>query len=236
MNYYEEIIDKIKTLLKENKHQEASSLLKEELSMPYIPFAYQQELEALSASVETNYSMSSFTDEELEEYLHSSYDKQLKAVTVLDKLNLRHYQDIINRYLSHQPNRLVASLLIESLIMQNIDYEVTYCIEDISYTFIPCFVEQPAQSDGYQKAKSLFDMYLNHNPSLHKMAMDLLIQECMLSLPITYDEKEGEAIGYYILQYLYKMFHEEEALNELNGYYPQYCLLEGKLICLNIDI
>lgn len=236
MNYYDEIIDRLKTLLKEDKHQEASSILKEELSMPYIPLVYQKELEALSSSIEKNPRSFSLTDEELEEYLHSSYDKQLKAVTVLDKLNLRHYQDMVNTYLTHQPNRLVASLLIESLIMQGVDYEVTYCIEDISYTFIPCFVEQPAQSDGYQKAKSLFDMYLNHNPSLHKMAMDLLIQECMLSLPITYEEKEGEAIGYYILQYLYKMFHEEEALNELNGYYPQYCLLEGKLICLNIDI
>lgn len=43
-NYYDELIEKIKELIKNKKNQEALAIVKEELSLPYVPKIYEEQL------------------------------------------------------------------------------------------------------------------------------------------------------------------------------------------------
>ena len=98
MNYYEETLEKINKYLNENKIDDALKLIEKELEAPYLPKEFNDELVRL---YKENRKIESFKldDDNLEEYLYSTYEKQLIAVNYLDKKNLRDYIDICNKYL-----------------------------------------------------------------------------------------------------------------------------------------
>ena len=89
MNYYDEILKKIEELLKDNKQDEVRRIVDDELSQAYIPRDFEEKLNEIKDSLVVDIKTHSLSDEEIIEYLGGSKEKQLMAVSILDKKNLR---------------------------------------------------------------------------------------------------------------------------------------------------
>ena len=205
MNYYEETLEKINKLLNEKEEDKALKLIERELEAPYLPKDFNDELIRL---YEENRKTEAFKldDDNLEDYLYSTYEKQLIAVDYLNNKNLRDYIDICNKYLCSDGFINAKVLLIDSLIRQEIGEEIKMSNNGLEYNFIPKYLLPVEESDGYLSGKKyLEDIYLKE-PSKLKMSMDLLYKELLLNLPINYIEEEGLILAKKIEEYINKAF------------------------------
>lgn len=207
MNYYQEVIDKIEKLLSQEKYEEASLIVNEELSVAYVPNDFLNKLNEYLGIIKQNIHIStSLSDDELEKYLFLDNEHQLVAVSELCKKNLRDYIPLCNRYLSSDTFKNGKVFLIDSLINQEINEEMKYIQDGIEYSFIPKYILPIESSDGYIHAdKIISDVYLKE-PSKYKMAKELLFKECLMSLPINYDYEEGSIIAQKIIKYIDNAF------------------------------
>ena len=115
MNYYDETLNKIKDLIKDNKNKDAISIIEEELRAPYLPKEFNEELLAIYEDIRPKESFV-LNDEEIKDYLFSNKEKQLVAVDYLNKKNLRDYLDLCNEYLCSDGYENAKALLVDSLI------------------------------------------------------------------------------------------------------------------------
>ena len=121
MNYYEEILIQIRELIEKEELDEARRLILNELSVPYVPRDFEDELKELLLETKTSdYQPKLISDAQIEEFLYSDPSHQLIAVDELNKKNLRDYIDLCQDYLRSKGFKNAMVLLIDSLIRQEI--------------------------------------------------------------------------------------------------------------------
>lgn len=216
MNYYEEILKKIEELLKNNKQEEANRIIDDELRQAYIPKDFEEKIKKLKADIVINTPLSTLSDDDIIAYLKSSKEKQLMAVSILDKKNLRDYVDICNDYLSHDGFKNAKVLLLDSLIRQELNDTIYYNDDGMEYEFIPKYQLPIEESDGYLAGNKYLEDYYLKDPSKLKMAKSLLYKELMLSLPITLEDSEGIYIAKDICDYIEEAFNKDVCTNKEN--------------------
>ena len=208
MNYYDETLDKIENLLKEKKEELALELIKDELKQTYIPKEFENKLYEYLDLIKPQNIIKSISDEEIEEFLYSTNEKQLLAVDALNKRNLRDYIDICNKYLCSNAYLNAKVLLVDSLIRQEINEDIKMNNNGIEYEFIPKFLLPVEESDGFISGiKYLNENYLKE-PSKLELAKSLLYKEMILLLPINQDENEGLIIAQNIIKYIDNAFNK----------------------------
>ncbi|MBQ0035331.1 MAG: DUF3196 family protein [Firmicutes bacterium] len=208
MNYYQDIINKITKLIENENFDEANKLIDEELNVPYVPKEYLDQLEQLQAQVKAvTFVYKSLTDEDIEKYLFMDAEHQLIAVNELNKKNLREYIDLCNKYLSSNGFKNAKVLLVDSLINQEIGEDIKYIDSGMEYEFIPKYVMPIEISGGFKKALKLIDDEFMKEPSMNKLARDLLYKECLMALPVNYEESEAPILAKNIIDYIYKAFN-----------------------------
>lgn len=203
-DYYQNTLDEIKLLKDKQEWQLAFNRVNEELSMPYIPMEYmvkfeelQRELHALINPLDENVVILSF--EQIEQALLSDELSAIEALNSLKKLHLVPYCQRIQRLLDVKLNPVIEALLILALIEQRLDYNFKLS-KSFDIEFNPLYLEHPEDSDGYLVAKEVLEKLLVKDPSSLKMAFDLLVEEVLLMLPLSYDESEGEYLAYSIIK------------------------------------
>lgn len=207
MNYYDEALTKINKLIEENKINDAIDLIEEELKAPYLPIDFEKKIKDIHSKISVSKTNNQrLTYDEIEEYLFSSYEKQLIAVVELNNYNLRDYVDLINRYLTSDGYTNAKALLIDSLVKQEISDEIKYSNEGIEYTFIPKFVLPVEESDGFINAINYLNEYYMKEPSKLLMAKDLVYKEAVLSLPLNLEAEEGEILAKKAIDYIEEAF------------------------------
>ena len=207
MNYYDETLDKNENLLKEKKEELALDLIKDELKQTYIPKEFENKLYEYLDLIKPQNIIKSISDEEIEEFLYSTNEKQLLAVDALNKRNLRDYIDICNKYLCSNAYLNAKVLLVDSLIRQEINEDIKMNNNGIEYEFIPKFLLPVEESDGFISGiKYLNENYLKE-PSKLELAKSLLYKEMILLLPINQDENEGLIIAQNITKYIDTAFN-----------------------------
>lgn len=207
MNYYDEALTKINKLIEENKINDAIDLIEEELKAPYLPIDFEKKIKDIHSKIAvTKTSNQKLTYDEIEEYLFSTYEKQLIAVIELNNYNLRDYVDLINRYLTSDGYINAKALLIDSLVKQEISDEIKYSNEGMEYTFIPKFVLPVEESDGFINAINYLNDYYMKEPSKLLMAKDLVYKEALLSLPLNLEAEEGEILAKKAIDYIEEAF------------------------------
>ena len=205
MNYYEETLEKINKHLNNKEVDEALKIIERELEVPYLPKEFNDELIRL---YNENRKAESFKldDDNLEDYLSSTKEKQLIAVDYLNNKNLRDYIDICNKYLCSDGFINAKVLLVDSLIRQEIGEDIKMTNNGLEYNFIPKYLLPIEESDGYLSGKKyLEDIYLKE-PSKLKMGMDLLYKELIMNLPINLIDEEGIILAKKIEEYINKAF------------------------------
>ena len=207
MNYYDEILEKIQSLLEEKDYSLAEKIIDDELNVPYVPREIEQKLYELKSRVVHDSVTYKLTDDQIEEYLyHGDPVHQLKAVEELDDKNLREYKMICSRYLMGNGFLNAKLLLIDSMIRQEINEEFI-CVKDgKEYSFNPSELPVIENSASYLKATTLLDEVYLKEPSKLYLAKQLLYKEFMMSLPVIYTEQEAEKLVEKITAYIGEAF------------------------------
>lgn len=221
MNFYEELIQSIEKLIDEKKYEEARAKIIDELSMPYVPNDIYETLESFMDKLEELVPSKgdSLSDEDIIEYLKSDdRSLQLIAVNYLDRMNLREYLDIVSEFLvSSNGDDEVKTMLISSLINQEIGEEIKVDKSGMEYEFIPKYVMSVEESDGYLRAVVRFDEVLFKNPTYYNLAIELFTKEAYRALPVNIDDDEALVMADNIIRHIYRLFEDEEALNEFRS-------------------
>ncbi len=220
MTYYPDLINKIKEYIEDNKILMAKTVLDEEFKMPYIPKEYEEELLRLNDIVNSLIKLDEDIKEtsivKIEEYLYGDPPMQLQAVAALFEKNIRAHLDVVRKYLSSDPFPDAASLLIDSMIDQQINDQIEYIKDKISYTFIPSCLKKPHESAGFIKAdECLKEWIANDNPSVYEMCLQLLIREAYLNLPLEYDWDEGVSLALSVLNKVLTLMDDLDTYDEI---------------------
>ena len=208
MNYYDETLEKIENLLKEDKEKEVLDIINDELKQTYIPKDFENKLYEYLDKIKPQNIVKSISDEEIEEFLYSTNEKQLLAVDALNKRNLRDYIDICNKYLCSDGFINAKVLLVDSLIRQEINEDIKMNNKGIEYEFIPKFLLTIEESDGFISGNKYLNEYYLKEPSKLDLAKNLLYKELILLLPINQDESEGLIIAQNITKYIDDAFNK----------------------------
>ena len=201
MNYYDDILNKINELIKNNDINKALSIVEEELRAPYLPKDFNEKLLSIYDNFHKNNTFI-MNDEMIEDFLYSTNEKQLIAVDQLNKKNLREYIDLCNEYLTSKGFINAKVLLVDSLIRQEIGEEIKMDKDGLLFEFIPKYQLPIEESDGYLSGKKHLNDYYLKEPSKAKIALDLLYKEMIMNLPINMNEKEGIEIAIKIIDYI----------------------------------
>lgn len=204
MNYYDELLDNIDSLINNKEYSEAQSLIKNELNLPYIPSEIEEKLnEYLILINEATFTLKSLTDEDILNYLNLDETKQLIAVDELSRKNLRDYIDVIDNYLKGDGFVNAKALLIDSLIRQEINYNFKYVNNCSFIYFNPSKLNKIEDTDDFNYAlKEIQNFYLK-DPSKSQMGAELLYKEALLTLP---NNINGKLVSKKIIKYIENAF------------------------------
>ena len=208
MNYYDEILDKINSLIENKEFDEAKRIILNELDMPYIPLEIDNKLKLALDEVKFNSMIinNSLSDEDIVSYLNQDENHQLLAVNELNKRNLREYKNIVNDYLLSNGFKNGKVLLIDSMINQEINDEFKYKDNDIEYIFNPSKIKPITKNESYLLClNKLNDIYMKE-PSLLIMANQLLYKEAILMLPKELNDNDIESLIDKITVFITKAF------------------------------
>ena len=228
-NYYEELIQKIETLIKEEDYESAAALIAEEYRMPYIPLDVEEKLAAFSRQLprrEAQHYTKSLSYEELGAYLAGEEMEQIAALSLLKDSNVRMYLPLLQEYLKSDANRFLKGLAIMILINQHVEKEMRMIAKEGEYDFIAAALCEPQDSDGFLSAyRYIADVFEKENPSGAKIAFELLLNECYKKLPESYEEEEGTLLAQSVIRatlYALGAENEWESLKRANGISEDY--------------
>lgn len=203
MNYYDELLSKLDELMDNKHYKEAEKLIDDELSMAYVPKDIESKLKEYKDEVKVyTFRSRSLNDEQIEEYLFNDPEHQLRAVTELDKRNLRDLIDLCDKYLRSNGFINAKVLLIDSLIRQQIDHRFVYINNDDRYEFNPKDVKKADEAEGYLSAINCLQEYYLKEPSKLLLAEQLLNKEALLALPFNLSYEDGIKIAEKIKNYI----------------------------------
>ena len=207
MNYYDELLSKLDELMDNKHYKEAEKLIDDELSMAYVPKDIESKLKEYKDEVKVyTFRSRSLNDEQIEEYLFNDPEHQLRAVTELDKRNLRDLIDLCDKYLRSNGFINAKVLLIDSLIRQQIDHRFVYINNDDRYEFNPKDVKKADEAEGYLSAINCLQEYYLKEPSKLLLAEQLLNKEALLALPFNLSYEDGIKIAEKIENYIDEAF------------------------------
>lgn len=208
MSYYDELLVKIDSLIASKDYDEAYSLIESELKMPYIPKNIEDKLLDYKNMLPNDSKLTNLSLEDTIKYLKGSELEQLRAVDELNSLNLRDYLDICNDFLKGDGYINAKVLLVESLIKQEINEEIHMSSNGLEYDFIPKYVMLPEESLGYKKAIELLNNEYMKEPSKLELAKQLVYKECLLNLPLNFNEEEGSILADSAIRYINDAFNK----------------------------
>jgi len=218
-NYYNELIEKIDFLIKEEKHEEALVLINDELSMPYVPLKTEKKLKQLlslvKSSVVTESNKISF--DKIYELLLSpkihEMDK-IEIVNLLDEVNLRNYIDEIKELLIKGSGEISLSIkarLINKLKTQGVEETVKVNkdknVVEINLTDYTTMEE----NKEFAKDSMLIDKLLMKHPVLSQTAF-MLLEEIYLNNLLNKDFKD---YAYAVCVLSSKLHQQDEIVSEI---------------------
>lgn len=206
--YYDVVAIYVSVLKELEKYEEAINIIIEELSMPYIPYQYETMFNAayddlLLAKQNASYEGSIqhvFNEEDIVSILsRDDYNEELlyMALEQLESMNVRRILPAVKAFISNNDKPDFAkSLLIEVMIDQEIDEEMSVVKNGISYDINPLYEPMVLT----QEARGVIDQLLadvieNDNPSLYQLCQQFLDFYLYTIYPRYIDDMDYRAIA-----------------------------------------
>lgn len=213
--YYDVVGQYIMSLKECEDYEEAINILIEELSMPYIPYEYENAFntaydEILLAKQDAAYGNEKkqiFSSEEIEVILNKddvNDDLLYMALDQLQQLNVRILMPSIRQYLENPKKPPFAkTLIMETLIEQQVDEELEVSKFHEYYTFNPSYSPLVLEQMCYNGiGKELVRVLEDENASLLNQCLDYLEYYLYVIYPKDIYEEEyslvAAALHYYV--------------------------------------
>jgi len=212
-SFYLEIIKEVQTLINQGKMKEALSFVEQELAMPYVPQSVEGKLHQFRFDILEHINQSIKTTVKDPNDLWLDLAKQpviaIAALQQIKALNCRPYVRQIQDFFLSANDELIKALLMEICIEQQLSTNFQILKDNLNIDFIPFAIPLPQESDGFSIANQLLVEWLeNENPSFLKIAQSVLVQECLMALPFSYEDIEGFYLAASVLRYVCYAFDD----------------------------
>lgn len=224
-NYYEDVIEKIKDLIKFKKYSAAIELLKAELNQVYLPQDYEDEFhdlynEAQSYILEETDSepVNIMSEEELLALLNGSVEQQFAAINSLEDLNLRNYLEMIQDFLLSNSLAQLKGRMLDLCVSQNINEEFLFKSSEGIISVNPNSLQSVDEMEFITLAFDYFNNHLYKNPSLIQICQIALVEKVYSIYPKVFLIDNLEEICTSVIDEVNEMF-DVEAVASLNDFY-----------------
>lgn len=219
VNYYQTIVNHIEKLIENNDFSRANKIIEEELSMPYVPQDVLMKLQQLHDICKFNLveekKSEILSPEEVYEYLKSGKSKAYKALETLSMANIRNYLEIIKKLLVDSSiNRVLKSLLIEQLQIQQVSNIINFTIDNEIYSIIPSKIPSPLSQPNYGVINKKIESIIESNPSFLQQCQMVLINVIYDNYPFLIKDEDTDKIAYSVIAYVYRAYHDDEGLHK----------------------
>jgi hypothetical protein len=184
-DFYQELINKMQKLVDDQQWLQLNQLVDEELSMPYIPHDFHDTLLRFKQLIpqESTVRYIDMDYDSLEKWLNGDYHQQVFGLQRLTKSNVREYLTLILNYLCNIEFISIGCLLIDLLIEQNINQDVSYNYRGKQLIFNPSCTLHPYDTVAFNDGWAYLNKYYLHSPDKGKFAQDLWLKEAYFHLP-----------------------------------------------------
>ena len=211
--YYQSLLQEIEKQIDEKRYVEAYELIRQELSMPYVPQEAMDQLQKceLECKPFLQTKQSGLNFEKLQEYIHGNTDQKLYAIEMLKNMNLRMFHNEIQTLLDSDLSDEYKGELIEALMEQKIDDPFEMVKSGLNITFIPSAILPMALDTTITQASSLFETwFLNENPTMVSFCMTLLVQLVLYERPFDQQDKDAYSLAKAISRLVYMSVYKSD--------------------------
>jgi len=223
--FYDIMIIYLHSLINTNQKEKALKLVKEELSMPYIPMNYEDKFIDIYkevAYIEKAGKEYNLSRDKIEEILCVEEDKNLiiLAIVELCKLNIRDFYDSISEFFKRDIKNIYKVMLIDALRGQGVNKEFIVKNKNSEYKVIPVYSENVLESKDYIYIRKLLeDKIGNKEVSICSLALENLMLYLSDIYPKNLDEDEYSVIACILHYYVSKMYDESLEIEDYCSLY-----------------
>ena len=223
--FYDVMIIYLYSLIKSNNKEKALKLVKEELSMPYIPALYEERFKEIYRELsykEKEAKEFVLSRDKIREILENNEDKNIIILAIVEmcKLNIRDFIDSIQIFFSRKLRNIYKVMIIDALRSQGVNFVFDLNNEGEIIKINPSTSENVLESEDYSIIKKILEDNIGKkDPNLLSLATENL----MLYLSEIYPKKvavsDYETLAYCIHLFSLRMYGEEVNDNELGLIY-----------------
>ena len=223
--FYEIMIIYLHSLINVGDKEKALKLVKEELSMPYIPMDYEGkflEIYKEVAYIEKEGKEYNLSRDKIEEILCVEEDKNLiiLAIVELCKLNIRDFFDSISEFFKRNIKNIYKVMLIDALRGQGVNKDFVVLNNNEEYKVNPLYSENVLESKAYiYIRKILEDKIGSKEVTICSMALENLMLYLSDIYPRCLDEDEYGMVACVLHYYVSKMYDESLELEDYTFMY-----------------
>lgn len=232
--FYDIMVVYLNSLINIGEKEKALKLVKEELSMPYIPLGFEDkflEIYKEVAYIEKEEKEFNLSREKIEEILTIEDDKNLIILAIVDlcKLNIRDFLGCISGFLKRDVKNVYKVMLVDAMRGQGVNNEFILKNKGIEYKVIPCFCENVLESKSYiYISKIIEDKIGNKDINVCSNVLENLMLYLSDIYPNNVEEEEYETIACALQYYVSKMYDDSldvEYFTSLYGVNEEKCVL-----------
>ena len=231
--FYDIMIIYLNSLINVGEKEKALKLVKEELSMPYIPMNFEDkflEIYKEIAYIEKAGKEYNLSREKIEEILCVEEDKNLiiLAIVELCKLNIRDFFNSIREFFKRDVKTVYKVMLVDAMRGQGVANEFVLVNKGMEYKVVPSFCENVLESKPYVDiGKIIEDKVGSKDINVCSNALENLMLYLSDIYPNNVEEEEYNYIACALHYYVRKMYDESIKI----GYFaPLYGVDESKCI------
>lgn len=229
--FYDIMIVYLNSLINIGEKEKALKLVKEELSMPYIPMNFEDkflEIYKEVAYIEKEGKEYNLSREKIEEILCVEEDKNLiiLAIVELCKLNIRDFFMCISEFFKRDVKNVYKVMLIDAMRGQGVTNEFVLFNKGKEYKVIPSFCENVLESNAYIYIRKILEDKVGiKDVNICSSALENLMLYLSDIYPAFVDEDDYNSIACTLHYYVSKMY--DDSL-EIEYFASIYGVEEGK--------
>lgn len=223
--FYDIMIIYLNSLINIGEKEKALKLVKEELSMPYIPMNFEDkflEIYKEIAYIEKEGKEFNLSREKIEEILCLEEDKNMIILAIVDlcKLNIRDFFNCISEFFKRDVKNVFKVMLVDAMRGQGVTNEFVLTNKGQDYKIIPMYCENVLESKDYIYIRKIIEDRLG---SKEINICSSVLENLMLYLsdiyPKNVEESDYEAIACTLQYYVSKMYDESLNINYFTSLY-----------------
>lgn len=213
-SYYQSMMEDLHCLLEKGELDQARAIVKDELSMPYIPVDVQNALEQIRTEIMTPAAQaaSGLSVDKIRRLAAGSIEQKATACRMLDSLNLRQCEDLVQSLLDEPtlPDE-ARSALITSLMEQRVEDPFHIKKNGTDVEFVPTLIVPPEQDPVLKETDRLLQQWLaSDDPVLYNFASELERMEVEAAMPFDFDGVDPTDLAAALVHTVFESLQDEE--------------------------